>query len=371
LKSCISKGFILAIVLMLATNNLSFAQMGETSANGREVAGRTMQGREIIEREIEERNFFDRKVVEREIIIREVLYRFGEYIDGIYMVDLRDQDYINSRIILETGEEINLLQILGNFAIGATVIVVTAIVMPYIAPTIAPKVLAITVANTTAALADGAINGAITYARSGGNINQTLVAASESFRSTTMFLSVGTMTGLAMAYRVNPAIRASRYGELIKNAERVITRLESNRLYQQINSQFPYYTTTNSAGHVSAVFAPQLFLGTPRSGWTSRGDLLHMGYELLSGDIGGHLLGNQFGGSFYWDNIVPMADNINRSGGRWFQMEQTWANALRANRPVTNVFIQVLRSTSAGRPLAFLVEYTIGGQRYLNFIPNK
>lgn len=38
-------------------------------------------------------------------------------------------------------------------------------------------------------------------------------------------------------------------------------------------------------------------------------------------DDGGHLIGAQFKGPKDIDNLVPQNSQINRSGGKWFEME--------------------------------------------------
>ncbi|MEN2437387.1 LXG family T7SS effector deoxyribonuclease toxin YeeF [Bacillus sp. JR_21] len=78
-------------------------------------------------------------------------------------------------------------------------------------------------------------------------------------------------------------------------------------------------------------------------------------------DDGGHLIATQFKGSGQFDNIVPMNSQINRSGGRWYEMEQEWAKALKEEPPQkVNVNIKAIYKGDSLRPDKFIVKYRIG-----------
>lgn len=51
--------------------------------------------------------------------------------------------------------------------------------------------------------------------------------------------------------------------------------------------------------------------------------------DRLPDDDGGHLIASQFKGSGDIDNLVPMNSQVNRRGGKWYEMEQEWRNALK------------------------------------------
>ncbi|WP_174524557.1 DNA/RNA non-specific endonuclease, partial [Thauera butanivorans] len=53
------------------------------------------------------------------------------------------------------------------------------------------------------------------------------------------------------------------------------------------------------------------------------------------GDHGGHLIGAQFGGYEGYENLTPMAGQINAyPKGKWGQMEKNWADRLKAGDTV-------------------------------------
>jgi len=93
------------------------------------------------------------------------------------------------------------------------------------------------------------------------------------------------------------------------------------------------------------------------------------GVDRLPTDDGGHLIGNQFGGSGNIDNLVPQSSAINRSGGQWYRMEQDWAAALRAGDSVNVTINPIYRGTSM-RPVGFDIQSRINGRLTEIFIPN-
>ncbi|KAA6450240.1 T7SS effector LXG polymorphic toxin [Bacillus atrophaeus] len=87
--------------------------------------------------------------------------------------------------------------------------------------------------------------------------------------------------------------------------------------------------------------------------------------DRLSDDDGGHLIATQFKGSGQFDNIVPMNSQINRSGGKWYEMEQEWAAALKEVPPETvTIKIENVYEGDSLRPTLFKVKYKIGDERY-------
>lgn len=57
-----------------------------------------------------------------------------------------------------------------------------------------------------------------------------------------------------------------------------------------------------------------------------------------------------------------MNSQINRYGGKWYDMEQDWASALKEGKEV-NVKIEPIYELDNLRPISFKVKYTIEGQR--------
>lgn len=93
----------------------------------------------------------------------------------------------------------------------------------------------------------------------------------------------------------------------------------------------------------------------------------------LENDDGGHLIGSQFSGSGNLDNLVPMNAQINRSGGKWYQMETIWKEAIDAGDEVL-VKIEPIYSSKgvSQRPDRFEIMYKIGdGTWVTDSIANK
>ena len=304
-------------------------------------------------------------------------YRFGEYVDGIYFINLQTQEYIDSQIILDDGTVLDIGKIVGNLLIGATAIVVTAITMPYLVPTVSGKFIAITVlTNTSTAVLSGAITGTMKYIQTGGNLNHALISGTNNFMWTSIFLSGSEIASLALIYKIEPALRATKYARMVDKAINIINKLDPNRFYRQINAQHPYYTLTNSAGQIDTVFAPKLGLRqgvrpdnttiTQYIDWLRRqGIPNHTRY----GDEGGHLIADLFGGSSYWDNIIPMASKLNH--GDWRRMENFLYSNIVSGKNVENFYVKIIRATPTSRPTAFRVGYEIDGQYFIRMFANR
>lgn len=72
------------------------------------------------------------------------------------------------------------------------------------------------------------------------------------------------------------------------------------------------------------------------------------------------------------DNLLPMNSQINRSGGKWYEMEQKWKKALTTDPPKhVEVKIEPVYMNDSLRPAEFLVEYKIGDQKRFRTIKNK
>ena len=57
-----------------------------------------------------------------------------------------------------------------------------------------------------------------------------------------------------------------------------------------------------------------------------------------------------------------MNSQINRAGGKWYNMETEWANALKEGKEV-NVKIEPIYEADNLRPVSFDIEYTIEGMK--------
>ncbi|PQZ57359.1 transposase [Bacillus sp. MYb209] len=67
-----------------------------------------------------------------------------------------------------------------------------------------------------------------------------------------------------------------------------------------------------------------------------------------------------FEGSGDIDNLVAMNSQINRSGGKWYSLEQEWAKAL-ADGKTVKVKIEPKYAGDNIRPVSFDIEYEING----------
>ncbi|MFD4419028.1 DNA/RNA non-specific endonuclease [Bacillus safensis] len=94
--------------------------------------------------------------------------------------------------------------------------------------------------------------------------------------------------------------------------------------------------------------------------------------DRLLDDDGGHLIASIFKGSGDIDNLLPMNTQINRSGGKWYTMEQRWLKALNSNPPKqVAVSIEPIYKGDSLRPVSFSVEYKIGERYSQVFIKNQ
>ncbi|PEL45492.1 DNA/RNA non-specific endonuclease [Bacillus toyonensis] len=78
-------------------------------------------------------------------------------------------------------------------------------------------------------------------------------------------------------------------------------------------------------------------------------------------DDGGHLIASMFEGSGDIDNLVAMNSQINRSGGKWYSLEQKWSQAL-ADGKTVKVKIEPIYSDDSIRPSQFKIAYEINGE---------
>ena len=94
--------------------------------------------------------------------------------------------------------------------------------------------------------------------------------------------------------------------------------------------------------------------------------------DRLLDDDGGHLIASIFKGSGDIDNLLPMNSQINRSGGKWYNMEQEWLAALKEIPPKhVEVSIEPIYQGDLLRPDSFFVEYKVGKSYVQEFIKNQ
>ncbi|MGM0758067.1 MAG: DNA/RNA non-specific endonuclease, partial [Bacillota bacterium] len=94
--------------------------------------------------------------------------------------------------------------------------------------------------------------------------------------------------------------------------------------------------------------------------------------DRLLDDDGGHLIASIFKGSGDIDNLLPMNSQINRSGGKWYTMEQEWLAALKEVPPQhVEVSIRPVYKDDSLRPERFVVRYKIGERTKRETIKNQ
>jgi len=154
-------------------------------------------------------------------------YRFGEAINGVYVISLQKQEYIDSKITLGDWPELDTSLILKNVAVGS-VVIVAAVLMPYLAPGL-PSVLAFIVTSIDAtAVANAALTGAAisasisgikTYVSTGGDPEKTfyrsLEGASEGYKWGAVLGYASELSKAALSVKT---YKGGYFGELPKRA---------------------------------------------------------------------------------------------------------------------------------------------------------
>ena len=160
-------------------------------------------------------------------------------------------------------------------------------------------------------------------------------------------------------------------GNETKAAGKTVEEVKYGNQYTRVNGKKVLkpdveYTTkegykykTNSSGSIEEVEGTLKLGDGKRSLYAQR---TAGGDYRLPDDDGGHLIGSQFLGSGKIDNLVPMNSQINRAGGKWYNMETEWANALKQGKDV-QVKIHNIYEPNNLRPVSFKIKYTIEGER--------
>lgn len=154
-------------------------------------------------------------------------------------------------------------------------------------------------------------------------------------------------------------IKRYDYGNHYKINENGLKTLRENARYVVKDN---YHYLTDKLGRIKSVDIKELKLEAgSRNTYAQR---MVGGADRLLSDDGGHLIASQFGGSGELDNLVAMSKKLNRAGGKWYNMEQTWVKALREGKKIS-VNITGKYSGSSERPSEFIVKYVIDGKKYI------
>lgn len=116
---------------------------------------------------------------------------FGEYVDGVYSVQLKSQKYIKAYLEINGVHSIDIGKVIAKLCVGTGTIIITAFVLPAL-PVIAGTsaaagyaaqvcVVAVKIANEAVlgAAMDAAISGTLKYYETNGDVEQTFYSAIE------------------------------------------------------------------------------------------------------------------------------------------------------------------------------------------------
>lgn len=88
----------------------------------------------------------------------------------------------------------------------------------------------------------------------------------------------------------------------------------------------------------------------------------------MAGDDGGHLLGQQFGGSSTAINVVPMKSSVNRHD--YLKLERLWKQAADEGKTVNTKVKLKYDNTKTERPSWIEVNYEIEGEKFTQIFQN-
>ncbi|AAU41845.1 MULTISPECIES: T7SS effector LXG polymorphic toxin [Bacillus] len=153
------------------------------------------------------------------------------------------------------------------------------------------------------------------------------------------------------------AVHTVKYGDQYTRLNRKKV-LKPNVVYE---TKQGYTFKTDQKGRINSVNA-DLQLGKAKRNLYAQSNVGKP--DRLPDDDGGHLIASQFKGSGDIDNLVPMNSQVNRRGGKWYEMEQEWRNALKEVPPKkVKVKISPIYKNDSLRPDYFKVEYKIGNEK--------
>jgi len=202
LKTIIRKVVALTISIIIIFQNIISCSARDTKSHGND---ETIRENTIYEISNIENTIYETFIIENinyEINVYEIeinKYEFSEYINGIYLTELRTLDYIMAQSNLE--RELKIGQITVNFAIGVAVTIPILLVVP-------PMTV---VTNVLIGMAvDATITGFFSYMESGGNSRETLYGVIEGVADGFKW---GVVMSLAMEYLV-----AAKTGRIARTA---------------------------------------------------------------------------------------------------------------------------------------------------------
>jgi hypothetical protein len=167
----------------------------------------------------------------------------------------------------------------------------------------------------------------------------------------------------------NPAIKVGAVEEIEALAKTKIWRQKANDTYTDNG----YNYQTDKYGRIERVEGDFKLDGVERH---PDGPLVGQGDGKLPNDVGGHLVGRQFGGAGDATNVVPMDKSVNAysNSGKFGQHEIRWRRLLVEN-PQNKLHVEIIEIFNPGnftiRADAFRVTETLNGVRTTYIIPNN
>ncbi|WP_290731740.1 MULTISPECIES: DNA/RNA non-specific endonuclease [unclassified Fibrobacter] len=307
-----------------------------------------------------------------EVISSSGLNLRDKHIEKMSVQELRDR--------YEGKYDIDWGKVAAKFGVGAAIIVITGTVSVVAGATGAEPVAAIAFASCKGA-AIGAISGAVVggglggliEALKSGNLSAAQKGAIESAADGFMWgAAIGAVTGgvgKAKSVKKNPS---KAKAEPVMEPKKIAQDIQSpngipkNTTYTVdgfVENGAKY--TTDQYGRINEFSA--ILRKTNYNPRGSKGVEQKIGHQMKCG-VGGHLIGNQFGGTGGYENLVPMSSSVN--SGTYKSLENVWAKALKEGKKVL-VSGKLLYSGTSFVPTEFIINYIVDGVAQLEKrIPN-
>lgn len=313
------------------------------------------------ERFAAEKSFDEERFVEKVISSSDLIF-LDKHVEKMTVDEMRNR--------YEGKYNINWNEVFLKFGAGAAIIVITGSVGLVSAAVGAEPVAVIAFAS-----ARGAAIGCISGAAIGGGLQGLFELAKSKDRED---LIPGIIKGAADGCMWGAAIGAVTAGmgkvkSVNKKPSKANTEpvMSQKKIAQDIQSPdgIPKNTTYSVDGYVEngakyttdeyariRDFSANLrkIKDNPRG---SKGVEQKIGRQMKCG-VGGHLIGNQFGGTGGYENLVPMSSSVN--SGAYKTLENKWAKALKDGKKVL-VSGKLLYSGASFIPTEFIINYIIDG----------
>jgi len=251
--------------------------------------------------------------------------------------------------------DIDWPKVIAQFGVGASVVVVTGTI-----GVVAGAVGAEPVAAIAFASARGAATGCVSGAAIGGGLQGLIETIKNGDFAAA---SKGVIEGAAEGCMWGAFIGAATFGwGKFKAVKTIGQDLQSPKAIPKNTTYRVGGYTDNGTRYVTDEYARikgfsanlRLTKANPRG---SKGVEPKIGKQMECG-VGGHLVGNQFGGTGGYENLVPMSRSVNSSVYK--KLENEWAKELKKGKSVS-VTGDILYSGTSSVPTEFVIKYIIDG----------